>query len=179
MELINAYPQFYDLTCRRYSCRSFSNAPVSRDLIVALLDVARLAPSACNRQPWKFLVIDTPELLEVVKKCYPRDWMKDVPVCIVALGEHDEAWHRAADGKDHTDVDVSIAVEHICLAASAVGLGTCWVCNFDVNALKSALDIPETVEPIAIIPVGYPAGDASIPEKKRKSLDEIVKWGKY
>jgi nitroreductase len=179
MEIRNAYPQFYDLVSRRYSCRNYTNAPVSRDLLVGVLDLARLAPSACNRQPWKFLVIDTPELLEVVKRSYPREWMKNVPVCIVALGEHGEAWHRGSDGKDHTDVDVSIAVEHICLGAAAVGLGTCWVCNFDIDTLKDGLGIPEDVEPIALIPIGYPAGDGAVPEKNRKPLDEIVKWEKY
>lgn len=173
------YPQFYSLSTHRYSCRSYSDKPVARDLIMASLDAARLAPSACNRQPWKFLVIDTPELRAAIQKSYGREWFDEAPVYVVALGLHDEAWHRPFDGKDHTDVDVSIAVEHFCLAAATLGLGTCWVCNFDPAVLREALSIPEGVEPIAIIPVGYPAEGSQVPEKKRKAIDEIVKWGKY
>lgn len=173
------YPQFYSLSERRYSCRGYSDKSVPRDLIVAAFDAMRLAPSACNRQPWKFLVIDTPELCQVIRKSYDREWFNSASVYVVALGLHDEAWHRSYDGKDHTDVDVSIAVEHFCLAASTLGLGTCWVCNFDPAVLNEALSLPEGVEPIAIIPLGYPIDGSQIPEKKRKSLDEIVKWGKY
>lgn len=173
------YPQFYSLSAHRYSCRNYSGKPVARDLIMASLDAARLAPSACNRQPWQFLVIDTPELREAIQKSYDREWFAAAPVYVVALGLHDEAWHRQFDGKDHTDVDVSIAVEHFCLAAATLGLGTCWVCNFDPAVLVEALALPEGVEPIAIIPVGYPEEGTKVPEKKRKSIDEIVKWGKY
>ena len=97
----------------------------------------------------------------------------------MALGLHDEAWHRSFDGKDHTDVDVSIAVEHLCLGAASLGLGTCWVCNFDPAIVREGLNLPDNVEPIAIIPMGYPDSDGTVPEKKRKPLDEIVKWGKY
>lgn len=103
---MNAYPEFYHLAAERYSCRKYTNAPVSRELIMAVLDTVRLAPSACNKQPWKFLVLDTPELRDIVIRSYSRDWIKEAPVCIVALGLHDEAWHRSFDGKDHTDVDV-------------------------------------------------------------------------
>ncbi len=173
------YPQFYNLSEHRYSCRGYSDKPVTRDLLIAMLDAVRLAPSACNRQPWKFLVIDTPELRHAVQKSYDREWFNSAPVYIVALGLHDVAWHRPFDGKDHTDVDVSIAVEHLCLAATTLGLGTCWVCNFDSALLSEALDLPEGVEPVAIIPVGYPLDGAHAPEKNRKPLDEIVKWGKY
>lgn len=97
----------------------------------------------------------------------------------MALGTHDEAWHRGFDGKDHTDVDVAIAVEHLCLAATSVGLGTCWVCNFDLAIVKDGLQLPDNVEPIAIIPIGYPVDGETVPEKKRKALDDIVKWGKF
>lgn len=172
------YPQFYSLSQRRYSCRDYKPEPVPADIVRAVLDAVRLAPSACNRQPWKFLVIDTPELREAVQKSYSREWLRDAPVYIVALGLHDEAWHRPVDGKDHTDVDVAIAVEHLCLAATTLGLGSCWICNFDPAVIVEALSLPEGVEPVAIIPLGYPA-NADIPEKKRKSLDEIVKWGKF
>lgn len=178
MESINSYPQFYDLIVNRYSCRKYTPAPVPRDKVLTLLDAARLAPSACNRQPWRFVVVDTPAQREKIVASYSRDWVAPVQTFIVACGVHDEAWHRA-DGKDHTDVDVAIAVEHICLAAASLGLGTCWICNFDVPQVTEALALPEGVEPIAIIPVGYPDPELKTPEKHRKELDEIVKWEKF
>jgi nitroreductase len=147
-------------------------------MVLAVLDTARLAPSACNKQPWLFIVVDTPELREKVIATYGRDWVKDVQTFIIACGIHPEAWHRA-DGKDHTDIDVAIAVEHICLAATSLGLGTCWICNFDAPALSSALNLPDDTEPIAIIPIGYPNPDSKVPAKNRKEIDEIVKWGKF
>lgn len=176
---MNAYPQFYDLVSRRYSCRNYSDRKVPEDLLVAILDIVRLAPSACNKQPWRFLVIDDAAQREVLRKSYSREWFDNAPVYIVALGTHDEAWHRGFDGKDHTDVDVAIAVEHLCLAATSVGLGTCWVCNFDLAIVKDGLQLPDNVEPIAIIPIGYPVDGETVPEKKRKALDDIVKWGKF
>lgn len=174
----NAYPQLYQLAQTRYSCRDYSDRPVSHDTLRAVLDIVRLAPSACNRQPWKFLVADSDEQRQAILSSYERPWIKSAPEFIVACGIHDEAWHRGCDGKDHTDVDLSIAIEHLCLAATALELGTCWVCNFDPVPVSKAFGLPEGVEPIAIIPIGYPA-DGAVPAKKRKSLDEIVKWGKY
>lgn len=95
------------------------------------------------------------------------------PAVIVAVGHHDQAWHRPADQKDHTDVDVSIAVEHICIAATAMGLATCWVCAFDTLAVRDALSLSADEEPVALIPIGYPADMPT--EKKRKPLSEILK----
>ena len=173
------YPQLYNLVKQRYSCRQYLDKPVGRDLIAAVLDTARLAPSACNRQPWEFLVIDTDPLRGKVIESYGRDWVKNVPVFIVALGRHDEAWKRPTDGKDHTDIDGAIAVEHMCLAATSMNLGTCWICNFDAARLTADLGLPEGIEPIAIIPLGYPDPTASLPMKNRKPFDQVVKWGVY
>lgn len=179
MKKDNAYPEFYNLVETRYSCRDYSDESVSREMILAVIDGARLAPSACNRQPWKFLVADSEELHRAVVDSYSRDWIKNAPVYLIACGIHDEAWHRPHDGKDHTDVDVAIAVEHLCLSAASLGLGTCWVCNFDPEVITRAFNLPEGIEPIAIIPMGYPAPGSVVPAKKRKSIDEILKWGKY
>ncbi|MCM1076092.1 MAG: nitroreductase family protein [Bacteroides sp.] len=175
----NAYPQLYRLAELRYSCRSYSDRRVERDTILTILDVARLAPSACNRQPWMFIVADSDEQREAILGSYDREWVRTAPDFIIACGLHDEAWHRASDGKDHTDVDVSIAVEHLCLAATSLGLATCWVCNFDTEAIRKAFALPDHVEPVAIIPLGYPAEPGNVPAKKRKELSEIVKWGKF
>lgn len=175
----NAYPQLYYIAEERFSCRSFSTEPVDPDTLVAAMDIVRLSPSACNRQPWMFLMADSPAERAAVIESYPREWIKTAPEFIIACGNHDEAWHRPHDGKDHTDVDVAIAVEHLCLAAATLDLATCWVCHFDPEVIRKAFNIPPHIEPIAIIPIGHPADGVSAPAKTRKSLDEIFHRGKF
>ena len=176
---MHSYPELYALAQQRYSCRSYAPVAVADDKLMAVLDVARLAPSACNRQPWLFVIAESDDEREAVVRSYPREWIKTAPVYIIACGVHDKAWHRPADGKDHTDVDVSIAVEHLCLAATAMHLATCWVCNFDTDIIRKAFRLPDKVEPIAIIPMGYPAEGSEIPVKNRLHLSDIVKRGKF
>lgn len=170
---------FHDIVANRYSCRHYSQEPVSQEQILEILECARLAPSACNRQPWKFMVITAPEELSAVHASYNRDWIKEAPVAIIVLGNRNEAWHRSYDEYDATDIDIAITTEHICLAATSMGLGTCWICNFDPIILRTGMNIPDEWEPLAIIPVGKPAEDIAIPEKKRKNNDEIIQWGKF
>lgn len=165
---------YNSLLTQRYSCRNYRTTPLSRQQILDVLEGARLAPSACNFQPWTFVVVTDPEVKNQIL-AISRPAFRQAPALIVSCGHHDKAWHRPADGKDHTDVDISIAVEHICLSAANLGLGTCWVCNFDVPATSRALGLPENVEPIALIPIGYPA-DETVPEKNRKTLQDIVRW---
>lgn len=175
MDRYQQYDSLMQVISGRFSCRAFdSDKSVSRDLIERVLEAARLAPSACNRQPWKFAVLTSESSRAAVAATYSREFLAQAPVIIVALGLHNEAWHRGCDSKDHTDVDVSIAVEHIALAAASLGLGTCWICNFDAPALARALNLDDGVEPIAIIPLGFPAMDGA--EKKRKTLGEIASW---
>lgn len=174
----SAYTQFHALAEMRHSCRQYKPEPVDRDTLVALFDVARLAPSACNRQPVNYLVLDAttdPEARQIILSVYDREWIATAPVYVVALGRHDEAWHRGFDDKDHTDIDVAIAVEHLCLAAQAMGLGSCWVCNFDAGKLHELLGLEPETEPVAIIPLGYSA-ESHTGRRGRKSLDQIVRW---
>lgn len=172
-------PHLYSLMSARYSCRAYSPTPVDNDTLKAVLDMARIAPSACNRQPWMFLIADGDDERRAVEASYSREWIGTAPHFIIALADHSRSWHRPSDGKDHADVDVAIAVEHLCLAATALDLATCWVCNFDTATIRSAFNIPEHLEPIAIIPIGYPAAESKVPAKNRKSLDEIVRKGKF
>lgn len=181
MSNLQSYPALLTLMNERYSCRAYDlgRDTLDPDLISDVIDAARIAPSACNRQPWLFMVVEGPEAREAVAAAYSRDWIRTAPAYIIALGIPGEAWHRPADGKDHTDVDVSIAIEHICLAASSLGLGTCWVCNFDPDTLRRGFNIPDQYEPIAIIPIGYPAPGSPATAKNRKHTDQIVKWGSF
>lgn len=169
--MINPMPMFTDLCLLRHSSRQYDPAPISRAEIEAVLEAARLAPSACNRQPWRLYVVTDPAKRRLML-AKSRPAFADAPVLIAAVGLHSEAWHRPSDGKDHTDVDVAIAVEHICLAAADLGFDTCWVCSFDTEAAVRELGLAPGEEPIALIPMGRASTQA--PEKTRKPLAEIV-----
>ncbi len=163
------------LAQERYSCRNFSDRAVAPELIDALVEAVRIAPSACNRQPWRLLVIkpDDSAGRAAVAASYGRPWVKTAPVYVIVCGNVAEAWVRPYDGHNHIDVDLAIATQQLCLAATSLGLGTCWICNFDPALLSAGLSLPEGVIPMAIIPVGYPVVEG-VPEKKRKTADEIM-----
>ena len=163
------------LAQQRYAVRNYTSQPVPDDVLQYIVEVARMAPSAVNYQPWSFVVVREPQLLQQLHAVYHREWFNTAPCCIVVCGNHAESWHRGADGKDHCDIDIAIATEHMALAAAECGLGCCWVCNFDTDACARLLNLPPEVEPMVLLPVGYPVAN-SIPEKKRKPLDDIVVW---
>ncbi len=172
------YSQLIDLLKSRYSCRNYLTRDIDDDLVYKIVEAAQLAPSACNRQPWTFIAVrNEATRRQILAKS--RSSFIDAPVVIVACGHHDQAWHRPSDNKDHTDVDLSIAIEHICLAATSLGLATCWVCSFDTEATCQALELPDYIEPIALIPLGYSADQSPMPPKVRKKLNEIIRWEKY
>lgn len=163
---------FQELCATRYSCRAYKQEEVPQEKLHYVLECARLAPSACNRQPWRLRYVSSPEGLAAISQCYNREWLKTAPAVIVVSVMTDEAWTRPADGKNHSDVDASIIAEHICLAAAEQGLGTCWICNFDAALCHSLLSLAETEVPIALLPIGTPAD--TTPTKRRKALTEII-----
>lgn len=165
---------FNELVKNRYSVRKYESRNVEKEVLEEILDTMRNAPSAVNYQPWHFVVVMDEKIRDNIAATYPVEWIKKAPVIIVALGDHSKSWVRD-DGKDYCDVDVAIAIDHLSLAAVDKGLGTCWVCAFDKDMVIDILDLPENLEPIALLPVGYPL-DKNIRSKKRKSLDEIVSF---
>ena len=167
---------FLELVARRHSVRTFSPKPVEREKILKVLEAARLAPSAVNYQPWHFIVATDDALRAELCGAYRGEWLQAASVLIVACGDHQKSWKRR-DGKDHCDVDVAIAVDHLILAAAELGLGTCWVCAFDAQRVREVLDLPEHLEPIVLIPLGYP-GEGPVPQKKRQALEEMVTWNR-
>ncbi len=172
---------FKDLVRIRTSIRQYSDKQVERELLEQVLDAGRMAPSAVNFQPWDFIVLRDPENLDAIKACYHREWFKSAPVVIVVCGNHKIGWHRQSDGKDHTDIDVAIAVDHMTLQAAELGLATCWVCNFDPKLCSKRLNLPPYIEPVVLLPVGYPSDSEEIfgITKKRKDLLQVVHWEKY
>lgn len=165
---------FKELSETRYSVRSYTNEAVSKQQVDYIMECARLAPSAVNFQPWHFYVVSGDEKRLAMQDCYSREWFKTAPMYVVCCIRKDEAWVRKSDGKPHGDIDIAIAAEHICLAAAEQGLGSCWVCNFDVEMCRSVLSLPENEEPAVIIPIGHIAPDSAVAPKQRKALDEIV-----
>ncbi len=166
---------FLEIVSARRSVRKYTTQEIEPAKLDYVLETARLAPSACNMQPWRFILIREQENKEKIQQCYNRDWFKSAPVYILACADHQQSWKRKSDGKDHADVDLSIAIEHICLAAAEQGLGTCWVCNFDAELCKKHFNLPEYIEPIAIIPIGYPDAYEISEKTPRKNIFDIVK----
>lgn len=163
--------RFLDLTKQRYSCRSYQERAVEKEKIEYVMECVRMSPSAVNRQPWRFRVVESEAERQKLCQCYNREWFATAPAYIIASVLHNEEWVRS-DGKHHGNIDVAIAVEHLCLAAAEQGLGTCWVCNFDVELCSRLFDIPANEEVAVLIPIGYAADEPK--EKVRKNIDAIV-----
>jgi nitroreductase len=164
---------FLDLVKARRSIRAYRSDPVPEDVLQRILEAARLAPTAANRQPMHLYVIRDEELRARMLEAYSQQWFADAPVIICACARPSEAWQRQ-DGKSYADVDVTIAMDHLILAAAAEGLGTCWIGAFKPDRLRELLEIPPELEPVALTPLGYP--DQEPAPTSRKSMDELVEY---
>jgi nitroreductase len=170
--------EFYDLIRSRVSVRNYDpDRPVSKEILERILDAGRLAPSACNIQPYKFLVISSSENLKKVRACYNRDWFKEAPHILIVIGLRNQAWDRNYDGYNSIESDVAIALTHIILAAENEGVGTCWIAAYNPVILKEALNINKNQLIFGITPLGYPKpGFIKTLNKKRKTLEDIVEF---
>jgi len=164
---------FSELVKNRYSVRAYKPDPVEDEKLAAVLEAARLAPTAANRQPFLLFVIDTKGREEELSRIYHREWFVQAPLIICACGLPGEVW-KGEHGRDYLGVDVAIAMDHLILAAAELGLGTCWIGAFDAEAAREILNLPEDADPIVFTPLGYPA-DTPKP-KERKPLDEIARY---
>lgn len=165
-----------ELASKRVSCRAYDTTrEIDKSVLDEVIEIARLAPSACNKQPWRLIVVKSKSKLTELGESYDRDWFQTAPMVLAVVADHTESWHRA-DGKDHADVDASIFVEHICLAAAEKGLGTCWVCNFKPEIANKVLGIDGVEkELIALVPIGYPADSTVFTKAKvRKETSDFV-----
>jgi nitroreductase len=147
--------EFSKLIAERYSVRAYKPDPVEQEKLERVLEAARLAPTAVNFQPFQLIVIHTEGREDELNRIYRKDWFVQPPLVIAACGLPDRGWIRR-DGKSFLDVDAAIVMDHLILAATNEGLGTCWVGNFDVEAAREVLGLPDDVEPIAFTPLGYP-----------------------
>ncbi|MCK5137896.1 MAG: nitroreductase family protein [Bacteroidales bacterium] len=170
---------FLELAKRRYSCRKYDPRPVEAEKLEMILEAGRIAPSAVNFQPWHFYVIQSADDLAKLYQVYHREWFTTAPCVIVICGDHNQAWKRKEDGKDHCDIDVAITTDHMTLKATELELATCWICNFNVAKIRALLQLPDHMEPMVLLPVGYPldSADPGRHGEKRKPLSEILSYG--
>ena len=167
---------FDELIQTRYSVRAYKPDPVEEDKLQKVLEAARLAPTAANRQPFRLVVVHTRGREEELRRIYARSWFVQAPLIICACAVPGEAWVRR-DGKNYAEVDTTIVMDHLILQAAELGLGTCWIAAFDRAATHEILGIPEDVEPIALTPLGYPADEPK--PKSRKPLGDLVRYEKW
>lgn len=168
---------FSELIQTRYSVRAYKPDSVDDAILKQILEAARLAPTADNRQPFQLIVIQTEDRQEELKRVYNKKWFVQAPLVIAAVGVPAQNWVRKQDGKNYNDVDVAIVMDHLILAAAELGLGTCWIAAFDPAAAREILQLPDEVEPVAFTPLGYPADQPG--PRKRKDLQELVRYERW
>ena len=164
---------FMELARSRYSVRAYNSQAVEAENLEKVLEAARLAPTAANNQPIRFIVIHTAGREEELRRIYDRGWFVSAPIIICGCGVIAEAYVGKA-GRNSAVVDVTIAMDHLILAATSLGLGTCWIGAFDPQAAREILGLPKGIEPMIFTTLGYPA-DSPKP-KERKNLEEIVRY---
>jgi nitroreductase len=163
--------EFFKVLEQRYSVRSYRPDPVEPEKLQQILEVARIAPTAANRQAFKVLVIKTEGKQEVLKRIYSRDWFCEAPYVLCVCSIPGQNWVRK-DSKNYSDVDAAIVMDHIILAATALDLGTCWVGAFDIQAAREGLGLDETLDPVVFTPLGYPR--EAVVNRVRKPLGDLV-----
>ncbi len=172
-----------DVIKRRSSIRKYLSREIPPVVMERLLESIRLAPSACNYQPWRFILVAEDESRkQVAATCGKQMWMAEAPLIIVGCGLPQEAYQFMGGYGNSIDVDVSIAMDHLTLVATEEGLGTCWIGSFDEKVLKKILKIPDHAKIVALTPVGYPAdkkAQQDLVRKNRKEPSEIFFDGKW
>ncbi|MBU0606891.1 MAG: nitroreductase family protein [Armatimonadetes bacterium] len=155
---------------KRYSVRGYLDQPVEPEKVARVMEAARLAPSANNKQEWRFVLVSDPERREALARAAGQAFVGTAPVVIVACAADTSRIMRC--GVACHPVDVAIALEHIALQATAEGLGTCWIGAFDQEAVKRVIGAPTEAQVIELMPLGYAA--TTPPPKSRLPMSEIV-----
>ncbi|MBD3235484.1 MAG: nitroreductase [Candidatus Eisenbacteria bacterium] len=164
--------EFAKLIRERYSVRSYKSIPVEEEKLQAVLEAARLAPTAANRQPFRVFVIPTEGRREELGKVCSPDWFAEAPLVLAVVALKDKCWVRKYDQRPYGEVDAAIVMDHMVLAAHDQGLGTCWIGMFHPEAARELLELGEEMDPIAFTPLGY-SSDVPGP-KKRRPLEALV-----
>lgn len=170
---------FLTLASERYSVRKFDGRPVEQDKIDRILKAAQLAPTACNFQPQRVLVINSEEALAKLKNC--TKWHFDCPLAMIVCFDKNECWTRRYDNTQSGTVDASIVATHMMLEAAEIGIGSTWVMSYDPSALRAEFELPDNIEDTALLVMGYPAEDAEPNERHTqfKAINEFVSYNKF
>ncbi len=165
---------FLELAKKRYSVRSYTDAPVEKEKVDCILEAARVAPSAANLQPVRLVVIDDEKGM---KKLGMAANTYGAPCAIIVCADHVRAWKRPTDGKSTADIDASIVTDHMMMEATSLGLGSVWICWFDPDTITREFGLSESLEPVNILAVGYSDEPDKSPERfldERISLSELT-----
>lgn len=149
---------FLKLATDRYSVRSFENKHLEKEDIDKILAAAHVAPTGCNNQPHRILVMNTDESVEKLKGCTRSHF--NAPCAMLICYNKDESWVRRYDGAMSAPVDAAIVTTHMMLMAHSIGVGSCWVMSFDPLKMREEYNIPENLEPLALLVMGYPTADS-------------------
>lgn len=161
----------------RKSVRAYLDKPVEEEKLNAVLEAARLAPSASNRQEWRFVIVRDKEVRSKVAMAAGQQmFVAQAPVIIAACAETDG--HLMTCGEACYPIDVAIALDHLTLRAVELGLGTCWIGKFNADEVKKILGIPDEIKVVQLMPLGYPVEPDAV-QKKRRAFAEIVKFDRW
>ena len=169
-----AKTSFQELAENRRSVRAYKPDAVPEELLQQVLEAGRLAPSACNKQPWRFIVVKSETGRRALGAAYAREWFWKAPIVIAVCILTKEAWVRSYDGKNYAMVDGALAMDHMMLAAAELGLGTCWIGAFDPTAAREILNLPDGVEIVGMTPLGFPDVEPNPRVRSRRPLGETV-----
>lgn len=175
---------FSQLIRKRYSVRSYLDKPVEKKQLDYVLEAGRVAPTAANRQPQVVIAITSEQGLGKIDKACNRF---GAPVVLVVCADHDQTWKRSYDNMDSAQIDASIVTDHMMLAATDTGLGSLWICKFDPQIIREEFELPDNVEPVNILCLGYASEDAQLssaasPERHnrlRKPLETTIRYEKW
>lgn len=170
---------FLQLAADRYSVRKFTDAHLAQETLDKILKAGHLAPTGCNNQPQRILVMNSDEAVEKLKKCTKCHF--NAPTAMLICYNRDECWTRKYDGKTCGVADACIVTTHMMLEAAAIGIGSTWVMHFDPAAMRSEFAIPDNIEPVALLVMGHPAPDAAPMDLHStfRPLDEVVYYDHF
>lgn len=169
--------EFDELIRNRYSVRAYQSKEIEDEKMQAILEAARLAPSAANRQPFQLIVLHTKGREKELSRIYGKDWFIQAPIILCGVSVPSKGWVRSEDKRRYLDVDVAIMMDHVILEAANQGLGTCWIAAFNAKAAREILQLPDDVEPLIFTPLGYP--DDQPKPKERKNIEELVRYERW
>lgn len=171
--------EFEKLISERYSVRSFKNEKIDESIINKIINAGHRAPTGCNFQPQKVLVIKSVEALLKLRNCTKCHF--DAPLAMLICYKESEGWTRSYDGAKCAPVDAAIVTTHMMLSAHNEGVGTCWVMHFDPVAVCREFNIPDDVTPYALLVMGYPAEDSEPREMhyKTRPIDDVVRYNSF